>query len=306
MKPLTGIDATFLYMETPETPMHVAGLTLYQPPARSRRLVLRSLQGLLPRAHPSGADLREEAGAARAGARPSRLGRRRGPRFRLPSEARHPATAGRFQAVGRAGRAVAFRAARPFAAALAIHHRRRPRRRQCRDLCQDASCGGRWRRWHGDRRRALRHGAGAAEGKTAAAEGAGAQADHRRARHPRHQRRHPEHGAPAHQGAGSGAADSRHADRPACPAQARRERRFGWLGHGAGHSRRARHAGAKDAVQRHHHQPALLRRARGVADRREIHRQGDRHEDQRRGDGGLRRRAAALSSGAGRSCRRSR
>ena len=33
MKGLTGIDATFLYMETPETPMHVAGLTLYEPPA---------------------------------------------------------------------------------------------------------------------------------------------------------------------------------------------------------------------------------------------------------------------------------
>lgn len=33
VKPLTGIDATFLYMETPETPMHVAGLTIYEPPA---------------------------------------------------------------------------------------------------------------------------------------------------------------------------------------------------------------------------------------------------------------------------------
>jgi WS/DGAT/MGAT family acyltransferase len=32
MKQLSGIDATFLYMETPETPMHVAGLTLYEPP----------------------------------------------------------------------------------------------------------------------------------------------------------------------------------------------------------------------------------------------------------------------------------
>ena len=32
MKQLGGIDATFLYMETPETPMHVAGLTLYEPP----------------------------------------------------------------------------------------------------------------------------------------------------------------------------------------------------------------------------------------------------------------------------------
>ena len=33
MKQLGGIDATFLYKETPETPMHVAGLTLYEPPA---------------------------------------------------------------------------------------------------------------------------------------------------------------------------------------------------------------------------------------------------------------------------------
>lgn len=33
VKGLTGIDATFLYMETPETPMHVAGLTLYEKPA---------------------------------------------------------------------------------------------------------------------------------------------------------------------------------------------------------------------------------------------------------------------------------
>jgi WS/DGAT/MGAT family acyltransferase len=33
MKQLGGIDASFLYMETPETPMHVAGLTLFEPPA---------------------------------------------------------------------------------------------------------------------------------------------------------------------------------------------------------------------------------------------------------------------------------
>jgi diacylglycerol O-acyltransferase / wax synthase len=32
MKQLGGIDASFLYMETPETPMHVAGLTLYTLP----------------------------------------------------------------------------------------------------------------------------------------------------------------------------------------------------------------------------------------------------------------------------------
>ena len=32
MKQLSGIDATFLYMETDQTPMHVAGLTLYDLP----------------------------------------------------------------------------------------------------------------------------------------------------------------------------------------------------------------------------------------------------------------------------------
>lgn len=32
MKQLSGMDATFLYMESPQTPMHVAGLTLYDPP----------------------------------------------------------------------------------------------------------------------------------------------------------------------------------------------------------------------------------------------------------------------------------
>ena len=33
MKKLGGIDASFLYMETPETPMHVAGLTFVELPA---------------------------------------------------------------------------------------------------------------------------------------------------------------------------------------------------------------------------------------------------------------------------------
>ena len=32
MKKLGGIDASFLYMETPETPMHVAGLTFIELP----------------------------------------------------------------------------------------------------------------------------------------------------------------------------------------------------------------------------------------------------------------------------------
>eukprot|EP01034_Spumella_vulgaris_P043761 gene43761-54377_t len=33
MKSLSGLDATFLYLETPETPMHVGSLNLYELPA---------------------------------------------------------------------------------------------------------------------------------------------------------------------------------------------------------------------------------------------------------------------------------
>ena len=33
MKTLSGLDATFLYLETPETPMHVGSLHLYELPA---------------------------------------------------------------------------------------------------------------------------------------------------------------------------------------------------------------------------------------------------------------------------------
>jgi diacylglycerol O-acyltransferase / wax synthase len=36
VKPLSGLDAAFLYLETPETPMHVGSLHLYQVPARQR------------------------------------------------------------------------------------------------------------------------------------------------------------------------------------------------------------------------------------------------------------------------------
>jgi WS/DGAT/MGAT family acyltransferase len=37
MKPLSGVDAAFLHLETPETPMHVASVSLFDRPARDRR-----------------------------------------------------------------------------------------------------------------------------------------------------------------------------------------------------------------------------------------------------------------------------
>ena len=37
MKPLSGVDAAFLHLETPETPMHVGSVSLFELPARYRR-----------------------------------------------------------------------------------------------------------------------------------------------------------------------------------------------------------------------------------------------------------------------------
>ena len=54
---------------------------------------------------------------------------------------------------------------------------------------------------------------------------------------------------------------------------------------------------AQNAVQRHHHARAQLCRAHDLARRRQGDRQGKRRQAQRRGDGGVQRRAAPLSPG---------
>jgi Wax ester synthase-like Acyl-CoA acyltransferase domain len=48
MKSLSGLDATFLYLETPETPMHVGSLNLYELPAGTLNRCRSLLLGLLP------------------------------------------------------------------------------------------------------------------------------------------------------------------------------------------------------------------------------------------------------------------
>lgn len=52
MKPLSGLDAAFLYLETPETPMHVGSLHLYAVPARSRAgFIARARKHIALRVH---------------------------------------------------------------------------------------------------------------------------------------------------------------------------------------------------------------------------------------------------------------
>lgn len=96
MKPLTGIDATFLYMETPETPMHVAGLTLYQPPANLEGSFFEHFKAFFS-SESTSPRFSKEAGAPGARTRPSRLGRRRRAGFRLSPQAGHAAGVGDFR-----------------------------------------------------------------------------------------------------------------------------------------------------------------------------------------------------------------
>ena len=49
MDHLSGLDATFLYMETPETPMHVGGLNIYELPAGYEGDFLENLRGHIAR-----------------------------------------------------------------------------------------------------------------------------------------------------------------------------------------------------------------------------------------------------------------
>ena len=52
MKSLSGLDATFLYLETPETPMHVGSFNLYELPKGSRGSFHRAVkQHLAKRMH---------------------------------------------------------------------------------------------------------------------------------------------------------------------------------------------------------------------------------------------------------------
>ena len=45
MNHLSGLDASFLYLETPETPMHVGGLNIYELPAGYEGDFLDNLRG---------------------------------------------------------------------------------------------------------------------------------------------------------------------------------------------------------------------------------------------------------------------
>ena len=294
MKQLGGIDATFLYMETPETPMHVAGLTLYEPPADfSGSFFEHFKEFFLTRMHLAPIFEKKLARTVLELDHPCWVDAGELDFDYHLRRATLPAS-GHLAAARGAGRRPAFGAARPHPAAMAVHRHRRARRRQCRDLFEGASRSCRRRRRHGDR--------GALYDMSPVPRTVKPPEPKKKARKPSIEERAILGINDAVQNVIRQQLNVMQAipqvlgtltDMLAPPKRRRRQAR-----RRSGYPRNSGRAGAENAVQRDHHQPALLCGARAVADRRQAGQQGDRHQDQRRGDGDLRRRAAALPSGA--------
>ena len=125
MQQLSGQDASFVYLETPHTPMHIGSVGIYDPVDRARRV--RAVQGYsgLHRAAPARrAQLSPAAGARAVRRRPSLLDRGSRVRHRIPRPPHRSAQARRLAATMHPGRAAPRAPDRPDQAAMGIHRGR--------------------------------------------------------------------------------------------------------------------------------------------------------------------------------------
>ena len=84
---LTGLDASFLYMETPTLHMHVAMTAVFDPSTVPGRVLVPADPPAHQRPHPPGAGVPAPTGGGADAARPSRLGGRPRVRHRQPPPA---------------------------------------------------------------------------------------------------------------------------------------------------------------------------------------------------------------------------
>ena len=148
MDRLSALDASFLYGETPESPMHVAGLAIFGPSPADTNVFAAFRDHLKSRLHLVPFFERKLAFGADP-ARSSGLGPRRQSRFRLSFSPRFLAQAGNARATRDPGGAIAYDPARSRPTALAVLRDRGSRERRLRDLHQDAPRRYRRRRGHG-------------------------------------------------------------------------------------------------------------------------------------------------------------
>ena len=124
MERLSGLDASFLYLETPTLHMHVAMTLVFDPSTVPGGLLLREDQGGHRHPHPLRPGVPAPAGRGAVPAGPPGLGGRPRLRHRLPRAAGRAPRAGRAARAGRPGRRHRRPPARPFEAAVGDLDRR--------------------------------------------------------------------------------------------------------------------------------------------------------------------------------------
>ena len=128
MEQLTGLDATFLYLETPSLHMHVSMAAIFDPSTVPGGYSFDKVRDLVSSPSGAGPDLPAAAGRGALPPGPPLLGRRPDLRHRVPHPPRRGARAGRRGGAGPVRRRRVQPPARPHQAPVGDVHRRRPAR----------------------------------------------------------------------------------------------------------------------------------------------------------------------------------
>ena len=175
MDRLSALDASFLYGETPESPMHVAGLAIFDPPPADTNIFAAFRDHLKSRLHLVPFFERKLALAPIQLDHPVWVSRRQS-RSRISFPPRLLAEAGNARAARDPGGATAHDPARSQPTALAVLCDRGSGERRLRGLHQDAPRWHRRRRGHGCASYHIRHLARSGTGATALPDNQGQQA----------------------------------------------------------------------------------------------------------------------------------
>ncbi len=138
MKRLSGLDASFLYFETPAQLLHVCGLLVLQPDSDPEGYSFGAMKARMARQVEQDPGVPPEAPARPARPRPPGVDRRRALRRRPARAPARPADTGRTRGAHRSGGTPRRHPAGPFAPAVGHVGHRGPRRRPHRGVPQDA------------------------------------------------------------------------------------------------------------------------------------------------------------------------
>ncbi len=171
MNHLSGIDAAFLHLESPEMPMHVGSLHVLELPAGYSGDFFEDVKDLPGTAPAPGRRVHAQAGADALRPVQPGLGGRRGHRPGAPHPPHHAAQARQQHPAAAVRGAAAFDAARPQPPAVGVLRHRRAAQRRGGAVHQGAPCAARRPGRRGAGPRHLRHHARGPAHQAAAAAG---------------------------------------------------------------------------------------------------------------------------------------